>query len=74
MTRQRLYIDTMSEVFRRSNKVLVHVDKGSPMFYLPLDQMMKNMPKTALPEAADLPTASSPRASSEGDPSRSRSR
>ncbi len=74
VTRQRIYIDTMSEVYRRSNKVLVDVDKGSPMFYLPLDQMMKNMPKTAVAEPADVPTASSPRASASGDPSRSRSR
>ncbi len=74
VTRQRLYIDTMSEVYRRSSKVVVDLDKGSPMIYLPLEQLMKNMPKTAPAETADLPTADSPRASTSSDPSRSRSR
>lgn len=74
VTRQRLYIDTMSEVYRRSSKVVVDIDKGSPMIYLPLDQLMKNMPKTAAPEAADVPNTSSPRASSNSDATRSRAR
>ncbi len=73
VTRERIYLDTMSEVYRRSSKVVVDIDKGSPMLYLPLEQLLKNMPKTTVPESADVPTASSPRASS-GDPSRSRSR
>ncbi len=74
VTRQRLYLDTMSEVYRRSSKVVVDLEKGSPMIYLPLDQLMKNMPKTAAPEASDLPSANSPRATGSGDASRSRSR
>ncbi len=74
VTRQRLYLDTMSEVYRKSSKVLVDIDKGSPMIYLPLDQLMKNMPKTPAPEVSDLPTTSSPRASTGTDPSRSRAR
>jgi len=74
VTRQRLYIDTMSEVYRKSSKVLVDIDKGSPMIYLPLDQLMKSMPKTPAPEVSDVPTAASPRASTGGDPSRSRAR
>ncbi len=73
VTRQRLYLDTMSEVYRRSSKVVVDIDKGSPMIYLPLDQLLKNMPKTVAPEVADVPSSSSPRASG-SDPSRSRSR
>jgi len=74
VTRQRLYIDTMSEVYRKSSKVLVDIDKGSPMIYLPLDQLMKSMPKTPAPEVSDVPTAASPRASTGSDPSRSRAR
>lgn len=74
VTRQRLYLDTMSEVYRRSSKVVVDIEKGSPMIYLPLDQLMKNMPKTAAPEATDTPTASSPPATGSGDASRARSR
>jgi membrane protease subunit HflK len=74
VTRQRLYIDTLSEVYRRSNKVVLDIDQGSPMIYLPLDQLMKNMPKSAAPESPDLPAAGSPRASNGTDASRSRSR
>lgn len=74
VTRQRLYLDTMSEVYRKSSKVVVDLEKGSPMIYLPLDQLMKNMPKTAAPEADALPTASSPPATGSGDANRSRSR
>jgi membrane protease subunit HflK len=47
VTRERLYIDAISEVYNNSNKVLVDVDGGNNMMYLPLDQIMKNMPKTA---------------------------
>lgn len=74
VTRQRLYLDTMSDVFRRSSKVVVDIEKGSPMIYLPLDQLMKNMPKATLPEPADLPTTSSPRAGTSSEPGRSRAR
>lgn len=74
VTRQRMYLDTMSEVYRSSSKVVVDIDKGSPMIYLPLDQLLKNMPKTAAPEISDVPTASSPRATTGSDPSRSRAR
>jgi membrane protease subunit HflK len=45
VTRDRLYLDTMEEVLSGSSKVLVDVDKGNSMFYLPLDQIIKNMPK-----------------------------
>ena len=40
VTRERLYLDTMSEVMKKSSKVVVDVDKGSPMIYLPLDQLL----------------------------------
>lgn len=74
VTRQRIYLDTMSEVYRRSSKVIVDIDKGSPMIYLPLDQLLKNTPKAAAPEVTDLPSANSPRATNNSDASRSRSR
>ncbi len=45
VTRDRLYLDTMSQVLSQSSKVLVDVKQGNPMFYLPLDQLIKNAPK-----------------------------
>lgn len=45
VTRERLYIDAISEVYSNSSKVLVDVEGGNNMMYLPLDQIMKNMPQ-----------------------------
>lgn len=45
VTRERLYIDAISEVYSNSSKVLVDVEGGNNMMYLPLDQIMKNIPQ-----------------------------
>jgi len=74
VTKERIYLDTMSEVYRKSSKVVVDVDKSSPMIYLPLDQLLKNQTKAPLPEPGDLPTANAPRAGTSADASRSRAR
>ncbi|MCP3673457.1 MAG: FtsH protease activity modulator HflK [Gammaproteobacteria bacterium] len=42
VTRQRLYIETMENVYSRVNKVLIDVEGGNNMMYLPLDQLIKN--------------------------------
>jgi modulator of FtsH protease HflK len=39
VTRDRMYLDTMSEVLGNATKVVIDVDKGGPMIYLPLDQL-----------------------------------
>lgn len=40
VTRQRLYLDAMEDVMSRSTKVLVDVEGGNNMLYLPLDKMI----------------------------------
>jgi membrane protease subunit HflK len=41
VTRERLYLDTMQEVFSNTSKVLVTGDKGqNNLLYLPLDKMI----------------------------------
>jgi membrane protease subunit HflK len=40
--RERLYLDTMQEVLTNSSKVLVDVEGGNNMMYLPLDKLMEN--------------------------------
>jgi len=45
VTRERLYIDAISDVYTNSSKVLVDVEGGNNMMYLPLDQIMKNIPQ-----------------------------
>ncbi len=55
VTRERMYLDTMSQVFGSTSKVVVDVDKGSsPMIYLPLDQLLKNAPRSGSSSSADF--------------------
>ncbi len=39
VTRQRLYLETMQSVLRRTSKVLIDVEAGNNMMYLPLDKL-----------------------------------
>lgn len=40
LTRERLYLDTMEELYQKTNKVLIDVPKGNNnVIYLPLDKM-----------------------------------
>jgi len=41
VTRQRLYIETMEEVLSKSSKVMIDVEGGNNLMYLPLDRMMQ---------------------------------
>jgi membrane protease subunit HflK len=42
VTRDRLYLDAISEVYANSSKVLVDVEGGNNMMYLPLDKIVSN--------------------------------
>jgi len=53
VTRERLYIDAMQGVLGKTNKVMVDVDGGNNIMYLPLDKMAER-------------AASAPRAGSSG--------
>lgn len=44
VTRERLYIDAVSEVYSNASKVLVDVEGGNNMMYLPLDKLVQNLP------------------------------
>ncbi len=44
VTRERLYLDTMESVLERSTTVMVDVEGGNNLLYLPLDQIMKRQP------------------------------
>ncbi|MEK8046035.1 MAG: FtsH protease activity modulator HflK [Burkholderiales bacterium PBB6] len=83
VTRDRLYIDTMREVYSNVSKVMVDSRSGSNLLYLPLDKLMQQtgansgvaMPATAAPTpaapAAAEPAAADPRSR---DGARSRDR
>lgn len=59
MTRDRLYIDTMREVYSNVSKVMVETRNGSNLLYLPLDKLMQQSGSTA-PAAAATPTPTPP--------------
>jgi len=73
VTRERLYLDTMNDVMRKTSKVVVDLDKGSPMIYLPLDQLLKNQPKVVAPVPGVEPNTT-PRIDPNSDASRARDR
>lgn len=62
VTRERLYLETMEQVYGNTSKVLVDVKNGNNIMYLPLDKMMNQSgsaasasqtsaePRMALPE------------------------
>lgn len=41
VTRDRLYIDTMRDVYKNVSKVVVDTKNSNPMLYVPLDQLVK---------------------------------
>nr|WP_179588733.1 FtsH protease activity modulator HflK [Pigmentiphaga litoralis] len=45
VTRDRLYLDTMQEVFTNASKVLVDTRSGNNLLYLPLDKIMQQVSK-----------------------------
>lgn len=44
VTRERMYIETLEEVYRSTPKVMVDVEGGNNMMYLPLDKIMERVP------------------------------
>lgn len=45
VTRERLYIDAVSELYNNTSKVLVDVKGSNNMMYLPLDKLIQDLPK-----------------------------
>lgn len=54
VTRERLYIDSLQSVFANTNKVMVDVDGGNNVLYLPLDKMV---PAAGAPRGTDTRSA-----------------
>lgn len=57
VTRERLYLDTMTRVLGSTSKVFVGSDSGTNLLYLPLDKMMSNQQATVPFSSADQSTA-----------------
>ncbi|MEZ5630685.1 MAG: FtsH protease activity modulator HflK [Burkholderiaceae bacterium] len=58
VTRDRMYLDTMQQIYGNVNKVIVDSKSGSNLLYLPLDKVMQSA--GAQPSAAAEPAGSSP--------------
>ncbi|WP_310566756.1 FtsH protease activity modulator HflK [Hydrogenophaga sp.] len=54
VTRDRMYVDTMKEVYSNVTKVMVDAKSGSNLLYLPLDKIMQ-MTAPAAPVASSAP-------------------
>lgn len=48
VTRQRLYLDAVQDVMANTSKILVDVENGNNLLYLPLDKMMQQSPADAV--------------------------
>lgn len=54
ITRERLYIDAMQSVMSNSSKVLIDVEGGNNMFYVPLDKIIEQSRATSAGAASQL--------------------
>jgi len=53
VTRERLYLDAIENVFRNTNKVFIDDNGGNSLMYLPIDQLMKNRREERASNSAD---------------------
>jgi len=50
VTRERLYLETMQQVFSSTTKVMIDVRSGNPLLYLPLDKLIQQSVTDATPQ------------------------
>ncbi|MGE8319778.1 MAG: FtsH protease activity modulator HflK [Comamonas sp.] len=58
VTRDRMYIETMQQVYSSVTKVMVDSKQGSNLLYLPLDRIMQQSGNTAAPAGSDAAPSS----------------
>jgi membrane protease subunit HflK len=52
VTRKRMYLSTMEKVYSNTSKVMIDVDGGNNMIYLPLDKIMQSQNSTTTTQQA----------------------
>lgn len=70
VTRERMYVDAMQEIYSNVTKVLVDTKSGSNLLYLPLDKIMQMAAQAPVAVPSSVPTPS-PTIPSSVPPSRS---
>ncbi|SFI10378.1 membrane protease subunit HflK [Collimonas sp. OK307] len=58
VTRDRMYLDTMQQIFANTTKVMVDAKSGSNLLYLPLDKLIAQSAAAAVPGAGSGSAAS----------------
>ncbi len=74
VTRERLYIDTMESVLARSPKVMIDIENGNNLMFLPLDQLLSGRSTTSLTPSQRLSGSSNSSSALIDEYSNSRSR
>ncbi len=67
VTRDRMYFDTMQQVFQNTTKLLIDQKSSGNLLYLPLDKLMQMTTPTAAPAATEPAKAADPAASPEAN-------
>jgi len=57
VTRRRMYIETMESVLSNTSKVMVDVDGGNNLIYLPLDKLLENRQSSEAPVVHEASSA-----------------
>jgi len=68
ITRERLYLDTMEEVFGRTGTLLVDVKNSNNLLYLPIDKLQKPVSPLIPPRDTENSTITTPEISDSGAP------
>ncbi len=60
VTRDRMYLDTMQQIYSSVTKILVETRQGSSLLYLPLDKIMQQVSQGAAAAVSEAPAAAAP--------------
>ena len=72
VTRERLYLETMQQIYSSVTKILIDSRQGSNLLYLPLDKIMQQVSQGGVAETVPVPPAAAPSASGAAVDSRTR--
>ncbi|HYA75342.1 MAG TPA: FtsH protease activity modulator HflK [Burkholderiaceae bacterium] len=60
VTRERMYLETMQQIFSSTNKLLIDTHNSSQLLYLPLDRLMQQGASAESPSHTAAPTPAAP--------------
>ena len=72
VTRDRMYVDTMQQIFTNTTKVLVDSRNNNQLLYLPLDKLMQQVTQDAMAQRAPPPATPAPDAAPTANDARTR--